>query len=516
MSSGALHFEKVEIDKTIEEQIIDLLYQPGGYKTLGTLIDIDPKTLSASGRIDYLAALEKQHSWLTSLIQDATLAIAGATPNESDQIWDGVDESEREDVATALRLSPSTAQMRIDVARTLSNHLPATCDALSTGVISASHATLIARETADALKRGVSPDILCTIEDKAIAFSEFHTPAQVGRKLRTLFAKYSPAEFEAAHEIARDTRSVRLFPEGDGMSTLIALLPAEEAQTVYLAINAMVEYQEKSQNSASTFSSSPTSPHTASSHTAYAHTDSYASSHSPLHTDSYPSSHSPLHVSSSNAASHNSDSSSNSSSAKFDPNTSSAASAEKMEMRRADALAAIAADFLGRISDNYTPHRRPVSINLTIDLPTMLGLAENPAQLSGYGPIPASIARNLAADGKWRKFITDPETGNLLDCGRESYIPSQPLVDFLTARDRICRFPGCSQPARLGDIDHAQSWESGGLTNVANLGFLCRRHHRLKTHGGWKLESHADGSCTWTSPNSQTYFVPARPINEAV
>ncbi|MEY3736682.1 MAG: hypothetical protein RLZZ251_398, partial [Actinomycetota bacterium] len=160
--------------------------------------------------------------------------------------------------------------------------------------------------------------------------------------------------------------------------------------------------------------------------------------------------------------------------------------------------------------------RRPVSINLTIDLPTMMGLAENPGQLAGYGPIPASVARQLAADGKWRKFITDPVTGNLLDCGRESYLPSQPLIDFLTARDRICRFPGCSQPARVGDIDHAQSWETGGATNISNLGFLCRRHHRLKTHGNWKLSSNSDGSCTWTSPRGKEYFVPARPLHEAV
>ncbi|NDE71447.1 MAG: HNH endonuclease, partial [Actinobacteria bacterium] len=286
-----------------------------------------------------------------------------------------------------------------------------------------------------------------------INFSEFHTPSQVGRKLRTLFAQYSPEEFETAHEVARDTRSVRLYPESDGMSTLIALLPAEEAQTVYLAINAMIEYQDS--HVAADFASTE------------------------------------LH-------------------------RSDELSHITMEMKRADALAAIAADFLGRISKEYTPHRRPISLSLTMDLPTMLGLANNPAQLSGYGPIPASIARRLAADGKWKKFITDPGTGSLLDCGRESYIPSQPLVDFLTARDRICRFPGCSQPAHLGDIDHAKSWESGGPTSIDNLGILCRRHHRLKTHGGWKLESNPDGSCTWSSPAGKKYVVPARPINEAV
>ncbi|MGA1706636.1 MAG: HNH endonuclease signature motif containing protein [Candidatus Nanopelagicaceae bacterium] len=66
----------------------------------------------------------------------------------------------------------------------------------------------------------------------------------------------------------------------------------------------------------------------------------------------------------------------------------------------------------------------------------------------------------------------------------------------------------------MTDIDHSQSWESGGETNPTNLGLLCRRHHRMKTHGGWKIESHADGSCTWTSPQGKVHKVPARPIDE--
>ena len=127
-----------------------------------------------------------------------------------------------------------------------------------------------------------------------------------------------------------------------------------------------------------------------------------------------------------------------------------------------------------------------------------------------------TLARALASEGKWRRFITDPITGALLDFGRESYEPPQPLVDFLLARDRTCRFPGCRAPARLADIDHAQSWESGGATSAQNLGALCRRHHRLKTHGGWQLESKSDGSCVWTSPEGKNYFVPARDILEAV
>lgn len=444
---------RISLDKCAEEQVIELLHQPGGYEALGHLLTINPEKLTPAGRIDYLAAMERQNSWLTSLIQQATLAIAGSAPSESENIWEGVDESEREDVATALRLSANTAQSRIDVARVLTNHLPATCQALASGDISPSHATLIARETSEAIKRGIPTEDLIHIENKALAHAEFHTPAQVGRKIRTLIAQFATESFEETVAIARDTRNVRMYPESDGMATVLALLPAEDAQTVMLAIDSLIEKEATRSNS-----------------------DAFVDTRS---------------------------------------KSDALVDARSMDMKRADALTVICGDLLARISEDHQPHRRPVTINITMDLPTALGLAENPAQLAGYGPIPASIARTLSADGKWRRFITDPVTGNLLDYGRETYVPPQPLVDFLTARDRICRFPGCSQPARVTDIDHAIPWEEGGHTSPENLGLLCRRHHRMKTHNGWQLSSNDDGSCTWTSPHGKEIFVPARPIHES-
>ena len=469
----------VSLNKCAEEQIIELLHQPGGYEPLGHLIQINPVKLTPAGRIDFLAALEKQNSWLTSIIQQATLAIAGTEPSESANMWEGVDESEREDVATALRLSANTAQSRIDVARILTNHLPATCEALANGDISPSHATLIARETSEAIKRGIATDDLLRIENKALSHAEFHTPAQVGRKLRTLIAQVSPENFEEIVSIARDTRSVRMYPESDGMATVIALLPAEDAQTVMLAINSLIscrkERNQDGKPSTSVFGNIAGDSIDVNS---FFPGVNHFGARSGVQED-----------------------------IRLDRRT--------IEAKRADALTEICGDLLARIATDYQPHRRPVSINITMDLPTALGLAENPAQLAGYGPIPASVARALSSDAKWRRFVTDPISGNLLDYGRETYLPPQQLVDFLTARDRTCRFPSCSQPARVTDIDHAQPWEEGGRTSAANLGLLCRRHHRMKTHDGWKLESHDDGSCTWTSPVGKEIFVPSRPIHES-
>ena len=470
MTTAALHAKSVKVIAIdLNQEVVELLAAYPGIHTLSSLVAIDPVNLNHSGRIDYLSALERQSAWLQAVLQRAIVAVAGEMPSIAENMWDGIDGAEREDVAAALRLSGNTAQMRIDVARTLVNHLPNTCSALAMGEISSAHATVIAKETAAAIRDGISEFAIYQIEEKALAHAEFHTPGQVANKVRTTIAQLAPAEFEEVVDRARETRRVSCYNEADGMATVVAILPAQDAQTVMKSIEAyilMMNARDEADRADSRCWTSATNA----------------------------------------SAAHSSD-------------TGSATSTWSLltaDNKRADALTAILSSALAQNVDDVRPHRRPVTVNVTIDLPTLLGLAENPGQLSGYGAIPASVARELASDATWKRFITDPQTGNLLDYGREKYEPPQALVDFLLARDRTCRFPGCRQSASRADIDHAQSWEIGGETTPENLGLLCRRHHRLKTHGKWSLVSNADGSCNWTSPVGKNYFVPARPINESV
>ncbi|NWJ70321.1 hypothetical protein HX744_07205 [Pseudonocardia sp. ICBG1122] len=41
----------------------------------------------------------------------------------------------------------------------------------------------------------------------------------------------------------------------------------------------------------------------------------------------------------------------------------------------------------------------------------------------GRGPVPADLARALAAGGVWQRLVTDPLSGTLLDVGRTRYRP---------------------------------------------------------------------------------------------
>jgi len=483
---------------TLDSRATELLNSVPGIETLTALVAIDPEDLSRGARVDYLSAVERQTGWLQALIQRAIVAVAGTEPSEADGIYEGVDDAEREDISAALRMSGNSAQYKIDIARSLINTLPNTCSALATGEISPAHANVIARETAAAIREGLPTAAIERIEESAIAHAEFHTPAQVGNKVRTLLAQMAPKEFEEIVVRARETRKVSMYRESDGMATVVAILPAEDAQTVMSAIENFVIRANRRDEEARN--------HAEKAEIIRAAFIGRAPS-------SYESAKRASGVSGAGVSGEQ---------IKMTPEEEAAFSNEyapdlrTMDMKRADALSEIAGIAVSLSADEAKSHRRSVSVNVTIDLPTLLGLKENPGQLAGYGVLPAQIIRALAGEGKWRRFITDPNTGTLLDYGRDSYQPPQDLVDYLIARDRTCRFPGCRQSAARADIDHAEAWEDGGETSAANLGALCRRHHRMKTHGGWKLSSNEDGSCNWESPDGHRYFVPARPVLDAV
>ncbi len=450
-------------------RVVELLHAIPSAKVLAELASIDPQSLPAAARIDYLTAIERQESWLQALMHRAIIAVAGRESAPGDDPIYRVDDSEREDVSTALRLSPTGAQIKIDIARALTNHLPNTCSALAVGEISSAHANAIARETASALNRGLPQSVIFEIENRALSYAEFHTPSQVGNLVRKVIAERRPEEFEDTVESARELRRVSCFDEPDGMSTIIALLPAHEAKVVMNSLEAFIRRNEG----------------------ADAHFKG--------------------------ADGHGLDDQGFTGDGSFGEGSTvdyQARDSRSKDMKRADALAAIASQYLSSVIDEVQPQGRPLTVNVTIDLPTLMGLADNPGELAGYGAIPAAVAREIAADARWKRFITEPITGNLLDFGRESYEPPQALRDFLIARDRTCRFPGCRRSAALSDLDHAQSWESGGSTSPENLGALCRRHHKLKTHYGWQVESFSDGSCRWRSPAGKEFFTPARSANQ--
>lgn len=179
------------------------------------------------------------------------------------------------------------------------------------------------------------------------------------------------------------------------------------------------------------------------------------------------------------------------------------------DQRRADCLVDVFARVLG---DPELPqqHGRRTAVQVTVALSTLLGCDEDPAELDGYGPITAQAARRIAADetATWRRLLTDPGSGQLVEFGRTTYRPPKDHADYVIARDRRCVFPGCRRAARHCDIDHADPWCTGGHTCEHNLHPLCKRHHRAKHDAGWRVRRLDDGSFRWIAPTGHVHTVP--------
>ncbi|MGH9252430.1 MAG: DUF222 domain-containing protein, partial [Acidimicrobiales bacterium] len=150
---------------------------------------------------------------------------------------------------------------------------------------------------------------------------------------------------------------------------------------------------------------------------------------------------------------------------------------------------------------------RPATVNVTVAYTTLIGVDDQPAHLEGYGPIGADVARRIAAHGTWRRILTDPVSGAVLDVGRQRYTPPADLADHVIVRDQSCRFPTCTHPAQGCDLDHTDPYEQGGATAAGNLGPLHRGHHNDKTHHNWQLEQPEPGRFVWTAPTGHRYDV---------
>ena len=88
----------------------------------------------------------------------------------------------------------------------------------------------------------------------------------------------------------------------------------------------------------------------------------------------------------------------------------------------------------------------------------------------------------------------------------DSYRPTTLVERTVKTRDGHCRFPYCTRPADVTDVDHVIPFAEGGATSPANLQCLCRHHHRAKTFGGFAVVMQADGECLWESPTGHRWL----------
>jgi len=145
---------------------------------------------------------------------------------------------------------------------------------------------------------------------------------------------------------------------------------------------------------------------------------------------------------------------------------------------------------------------------VTVPVFSLLGATDEPAVLDGFGPIPASMARKLVADGaeSFYRVLVDPRDGAPLEIGRKNYRLTETIKRWIRMRDTKCTFPGCTNRTPDNETDHLQAWQHGGTTNVSNLAQLCPKHHRLKHHSQWTPDPATKNEPPgWTSPTGRHY-----------
>jgi HNH endonuclease len=100
--------------------------------------------------------------------------------------------------------------------------------------------------------------------------------------------------------------------------------------------------------------------------------------------------------------------------------------------------------------------------------------------------------------------------------GRKTRSIPPALRRALQARDRGCRFPGCTHTRYL-DAHHVRHWAHGGETKPSNLISLCSFHHRQVHEGRVRVEVLDEGAFRFVRPDGRAFDSTAsertRPFN---
>ena len=169
---------------------------------------------------------------------------------------------------------------------------------------------------------------------------------------------------------------------------------------------------------------------------------------------------------------------------------------EPIAARRADALTQVAETYMNNNeSSGSTADRYQVIVHVGARL------AGDTPHLEDGPHVTAVTSRRIACDSSIVP-IKEDENGEPLSIGRRSRTIPPPMRRALRARDKGCRFPGCTN-TRFVDGHHIEHWADGGETSLDNLVMLCRHHHHLVHEGGFVCEKSVDGEIRFRDQRRQ-------------
>jgi len=198
--------------------------------------------------------------------------------------------------------------------------------------------------------------------------------------------------------------------------------------------------------------------------------------------------------------------------------------------------------FVERLTGQAVAAGVPVEVNLVMSDRSLLGDGTEPAELEGYGPVPAPLARDwlrgssgagtsettaTAAQGVgatgdgvanlveqaqvWlRRLYTAPDTGALVAMdSRRRYFDGQ-LRRFVITRDQRCRTSWCDAPIR--HVDHPVPAAASGRTSAENSQGLCEACNYTKDISGWRATPVGSGAVETITPTGHAYVSHRPPV----
>ncbi|UZX03841.1 DUF222 domain-containing protein [Arthrobacter sp. CDRTa11] len=358
------------------------------------------------------------------------------------------------EVACVLTISEGTASAFLVQSRQLSTELPRTLSALQAGALSWQHARILCDETTGLGPAGAAALETHFLDPDAAKASRAClagdlTPSRFRARARTWRERHHPVSIETRHAKCVLDRRAEYTPDRDGMAWLSAYLPADQAAAIW----------EHTTTTARALQG-PTEPRTLTQLRADTLATALLSGETTNGEKNRPTGG---------------------------------------EERTPD-------DDAERTAGQVPPPRAQVLV--TVPVFSLLGLTDEPATLDGHGPIPASMARNLVANGahSFHRVLTDPRDGAPLEIGRTSYRLTTAMRRWLRLRDAKRPFPGCNNHSLDNEADHLLAWANGGTTGINNLGQPCRKHHHLKHHSAWQpTPASKNQPPGWTSPTGRHY-----------
>ncbi|MEZ5117088.1 MAG: DUF222 domain-containing protein [Candidatus Nanopelagicales bacterium] len=451
-----------------------------GPQLAAVLAEVDGSSLPGQARVSLLRACEALAGWVAVRsahalvdVADAVQAAAGdrgaATSSSS---WVG------EEVGAALRLAPRTAVGRVAAAWDLVRRWPVLGEQVASGVLTWGQARVVAEGVAvlagclDAQGR----DLAQVAVQRLLWTAHRYPPARLRERVTACVLALDPAAAARRRRRAvREESGVSWWSEPDGMGCVAVRGAAPDLLRLREAIHAHARHAQTAASAAGSTAGSAGDAEgaggvefTVGQWRVAAVLDAFG-----LPSATYPTTPTPA--------------------AGSGPGSDASSGAAP------DAGAGC-----GRVGFG-----RPV-VGVVVDLATLLDLADAPGQLPGYGPIDPDLARALAGDADWVRWVSDPVTGHLLDEGTRRF-PGARLARFIQARDARCSHPGCGARSARCDVDHVPAYRDGGSTRADRLAATCPKHNRGRDAAGWTAvpdpitDPYAGPEPVWTSPLGRTY-----------